>query len=94
VMPTLKKGSKGLVVARLQNVLKHGAPGQWETTPGAVDEKFGPKTKASVEAFQAWAGLPATGVVDDATWSAELGTLGSTLSGTVRLDQIRDAAAI
>lgn len=88
-LPTLKKGAKGFVVARLQNVLTNGAPGRWEVTPGAVDEKFGSSTKASVKALQEWAGIPVTGVVDELTWGASLDTLGATLSATVGLDQVR-----
>lgn len=85
-MPTLKEGSTGLVVGRLQNVLTNGAPGQWETTPGPIDEHFGPKTKKAVKAFQKWAGLKSDGVVDDRTWAASLGTLNATLESTVGLN--------
>lgn len=89
-MPTLQQGSRGLVVARLQNVLTNGAPGQWVTTPGPIDEDFGPQTRAGVEAFQAWAGVPVDGVVGDRTWSASLGALNATLQTTVGLDHISD----
>ena len=82
-MPTLKKGAKGLLVARLQNVLTHGAPGQWKTTPGAIDERFGPKTKAGVEAFQRWAGVPANGVVDAKTWAIPIPSMNGTLESVV-----------
>jgi peptidoglycan hydrolase-like protein with peptidoglycan-binding domain len=85
-MPTLKQGSAGLVVARLQNVLTHGAPGQWETTPGPIDEHFGKKTTKAVKAFQKFAGLKATGVVDDDTWAAAIPRLNSTLAATVGVD--------
>ena len=85
-MPTLKKGSAGLVVARLQNVLTNAAPGQWETTPGPIDEHFGPKTTKAVKAFQTFAGLKASGVVDDATWAAPIPSLNSTLAATVGVD--------
>lgn len=87
-MPTLQLGSKGLVVARLQNVLTNGAPGQWTTTPGPIDEDFGPLTKAGVEAFQAWAGVPADGVVGDRTWAASLHALSATLETTVGLGHV------
>jgi murein L,D-transpeptidase YcbB/YkuD len=87
-MPTLRKGSRGLVVARLQNVLTNGAPGQWGTTPGAIDERFGAQTKASVEAFQAWAGLKVDGIVGDRTWAAPLHALSATLETTVGLDHV------
>lgn len=84
-MPTLQLGSRGLVVARLQNVLTNGAPGQWTTTPGPIDEDFGPLTGAGVEAFQAWAGVPVDGVVGDRTWAASLHALSATLETTVGL---------
>ena len=82
-MPTLKKGAKGVIVARLQNVLTHGAPGQWETTPGRIDEQFGAQTKACVQAFQAWAGVPANGIVDDRTWSVPIPAMNGTLESVV-----------
>jgi len=85
-MPTLKHGSTGLVVARLQNVLTNAAPGQWETAPGSIDEHFGPKTTKAVKAFQKFAGLKATGVVDGDTWAAALPSLSSTLATTVGVD--------
>ena len=85
-MPTLKQGSTGLVVARLQNVLTNAAPGQWETTPGPIDEHFGPKTTKAVEAFRRFAGLKAIGVVDDDMWAAALPSLKSTLAATVGVD--------
>ena len=82
-MPTLKKGATGLLVARLQNVLAHGAPGQWEKTPGPIDEHFGPKTTACVKAFQSWAGIPANGTVDDRTWSVSIPAMNGTLETVV-----------
>jgi peptidoglycan hydrolase-like protein with peptidoglycan-binding domain len=85
-MPTLKQGAAGLLVARLQNVLTNAAPGQWETTPGRIDEHFGPKTTKAVKAFQKFAGLKATGVVDDDTWMAPIPSLKSTLAATVGVD--------
>jgi peptidoglycan hydrolase-like protein with peptidoglycan-binding domain len=84
-MPTLQEGSTGMVVARLQNVLTNGAPGQWNTTPGPIDEDFGPLTKASVEALQAWGGVPADGIVGDRTWAVSLHALSATLETTVGL---------
>lgn len=89
-MPTLKSGSNGLVVARLQNVLTNGAPGQWNTTPGPVDGHFGPKTRAGVQTFQEWAGLAADGVVGDRTWAASLHALNATLETTVGLGFVLD----
>ena len=89
-MPTLEQGSTGLVVARLQNVLTNGAPGQWGTGPGPVDEDFGPQTKASVEAFQTWGGVTADGIVGDQTWSVSLHALSATLESTVGLQFVVD----
>jgi peptidoglycan hydrolase-like protein with peptidoglycan-binding domain len=85
-MPTLKNGSSGMVVARLQNVLANGAPGQWLTGPGPVDGDFGPQTKASVVAFQKWGGVKSDGVVGDATWSVSLHAVSATLESAVGLD--------
>jgi peptidoglycan hydrolase-like protein with peptidoglycan-binding domain len=77
-----------MVVARLQNVLTNGAPGQWTTTPGPVDERFGRHTKASVEAFQAWAGVPVDGIVGDETWSVSLHAMSATLETAVGLEHV------
>jgi peptidoglycan hydrolase-like protein with peptidoglycan-binding domain len=85
-MPTLKQGATGLVVARLQNVLTNGAPGQWETTPGPIDEHFGAKTTKAVKAFQKFAGIKANGIVDDTTWAATIPSFKSTLASTVGVD--------
>jgi hypothetical protein len=59
--PVLKVGSKGGAVKKVQ--AKIGV---------TADGAFGPKTQAAVKAFQTKHGLPATGVVDEATW-AKLG---------------------
>ena len=64
-MPTLEEGASGNVVKSLQQVLANGAPGAWNTGPGTIDGAFGPHTKASVEAFQAWGGVSSDGVVGD-----------------------------
>jgi peptidoglycan hydrolase-like protein with peptidoglycan-binding domain len=87
-MPVLEQGSSGAVVERLQRVLTDKALGQWNTTPGGIDGKFGPGTKASVEAFQAWAGAAVSGVVESATWSASLRGDDATLESAVGLDFI------
>src|SRR5580704_9253770 len=71
-MPTLQEGATGDVVKSLQHVLANGAPGEWTTSPGVIDGKFGPKTKASVKSFQTFGGVPTDGVVDDDTWSVSL----------------------
>jgi peptidoglycan hydrolase-like protein with peptidoglycan-binding domain len=59
--PVLKVGSKGAAVKVVQK--KIGV---------APDGAFGPKTSAAVKAYQTKHGIPATGVVDAATW-AKLG---------------------
>lgn len=60
-------------------------------TPGRVDEHFGPRTRAAVEAFQAWAGVPADGVVDERTWSVEIPAMAGTLETVVGPDNaLRD----
>jgi peptidoglycan hydrolase-like protein with peptidoglycan-binding domain len=66
--------------------LTDGAPGQWNTTPQGVDGEFGPHTRASVEAFQTWAGVMVDGVVGDETWSVSLHAASATLESVVGLD--------
>lgn len=63
--PTLRRGSKGDAVERLQRALAAAGFG-----PGANDGTFGPGTEAAVKRFQAARGLTADGVVGPATWSA------------------------
>ena len=64
-MPMLQEGSTGAVVSSLQTLLTNGAPGQWNTTPQGIDGNFGPHTRASVIAFQAWGGVAQDGIVGD-----------------------------
>jgi len=84
-MPTLRQGSTGAVVSSLQQVLSNGATGQWNTSPGAVDGKFGPATMASVKAFQTWGGVTADGIVGDQTWAVSLHAASATLESAVGL---------
>jgi peptidoglycan hydrolase-like protein with peptidoglycan-binding domain len=84
-MPLLEVGSTGPAVSSLQTILTNGAPGEWGTAPGPVDGDFGPLTKASVEAFQTWAGVSVDGIVGDQTWSASLHAAGATLESAVGL---------
>lgn len=84
-MPTLEVGSTGSVVSSLQTLLTNGAPGQWVTTPQGIDGDFGPHTKASVEAFQAWGGVTVDGIVGDQTWSVSLHAASATLETAVGL---------
>jgi peptidoglycan hydrolase-like protein with peptidoglycan-binding domain len=85
-MPTLQEGSTGAAVKSLQTLLTSGAPGAWNTTPMGIDGDFGPHTKASVEAFQAWGGVSADGVVGDQTWSVSLHAASATLETKVGLN--------
>jgi peptidoglycan hydrolase-like protein with peptidoglycan-binding domain len=66
--PTVMQGSSGAAVQQVQAAV--GA------TP--VDGKFGPGTKAKVQAFQAAHGLAADGIVGPKTWTAILGGGGLT----------------
>jgi hypothetical protein len=84
-MPRLQEGSIGEVVKSLQQVLTTGAPGVWNTAPGAIDGSFDPSTKASVQAFQTWGGVTADGIVGDQTWGVQLGAAGATLESQVGL---------
>jgi len=84
-MPTLQEGSTGAVVTSLQTLLTNGAAGQWNVTPQGIDGDFGPLTKASVKAFQAWGGVPADGIVGDETWAVSLHAASATLETKVGL---------
>ncbi|MBV9824563.1 MAG: peptidoglycan-binding protein [Alphaproteobacteria bacterium] len=85
-MPTLREGSSGAAVKSLQTLLTNGASGEWGVTPAGIDGVFGPKTKASVQAFQAWGGVVVDGVVSDATWSVSLHAANATLETAVGLN--------
>jgi hypothetical protein len=78
-------GSTGEVVKSLQQVLTVGGPRFWNTVPNAIDGSFGLSTKASVRAFQTWAGVTADGIVGDQTWGVQLGAAGATLESQVGL---------
>ena len=84
-MPVLATGSSGPVVSSLQTLLTNGAEGQWTVTPQGIDGNFGPHTKASVVAFQAWGGVAQDGVVGDQTWSVSLHAASATLETAVGL---------
>jgi len=83
-MPLLREGSSGDVVRELQRVLTNGAS-EWGTSPQGVDGQFGPRTKASVTAFQSWGGVAADGIVGDQTWSVSLHAASATLESAVGL---------
>lgn len=67
--PTLKKGSKGEYVTKLQTLLKEKGYdlGKW-----GVDGDFGSATLAAVKAFQKANGLTVDGIVGKNTWNALL----------------------
>ena len=69
--PTLRKGDKGAYVTLAQKELI--AKGYDCGNTGA-DGIFGKNTEAAVKRFQNDYGLPVTGVINDATWSALDGT--------------------
>jgi peptidoglycan hydrolase-like protein with peptidoglycan-binding domain len=71
-MPRLQTGASGTDVTDLQRVLTDEAPERWEVTPQGVDGRFGPRTRASVEAFQTWGRVNADGIVADRTWTVAL----------------------
>lgn len=62
---TLRFGSSGQAVKDLQAALNARHP---QLNPLAVDGLFGPRTFASVKAFQASQGLKADGIVGPLTW--------------------------
>jgi peptidoglycan hydrolase-like protein with peptidoglycan-binding domain len=83
-MPILQEGSTGPVVTSLQTLLTNGAS-DWGVSPEGIDGDFGPHTKASVEAFQAWGQVDVDGIVGDQTWSVSLNALSATLETVVGL---------
>jgi len=89
-MPVLEVGSTGAVVSSLQTLLTNGATGAWNVTPQGIDGVFGAKTKASVEAFQAWGGVAVDGIVGDQTWSVSLHAASATLESAVGLNFVID----
>ncbi|WP_414622025.1 peptidoglycan-binding domain-containing protein [Calothrix sp. CCY 0018] len=63
-LPTLREGSKGAEVIKLQEILK-----QINFYSGAIDGIFGSQTKNAVVRFQREYGLVADGIVGSKTWS-------------------------
>jgi peptidoglycan hydrolase-like protein with peptidoglycan-binding domain len=86
-MPVLHEGSTGPVVHSLQTVLTNGSS-EWGTGPGGIDGHFGPKTRASVEAFQHWGGVSVDGTVGEQTWDVSLHAMSQTLETQVGLQYV------
>lgn len=63
---TLRTGSRGVSVARLQESLRSLG---YDTAPDDVSI-YGPRTELAVASFQQSTGLPVTGIVDNATLDA------------------------
>lgn len=63
--PALSHGARGPWVRRMQERLAEVG-----YLPGRADGSFGDRTRAAVLAFQADAGIPATGIMDGETWAA------------------------
>jgi peptidoglycan hydrolase-like protein with peptidoglycan-binding domain len=64
--PTLAEGASGDDVTFVQRCLQQAGI----DVPGGADGEFGPATRKAVKTFQSREGLPASGVVDDATRTA------------------------
>lgn len=64
--PNLQPGSTGFWVQKLQSVLIGAG---YTDVEAPVLGQYGPKTEGSVRKFQADAGLPVTGAVDEMTWA-------------------------
>jgi len=63
--PSVKRGDSGDAVKRAQRALR-----RTPNTSLVVDGSFGPLTETATKEFQQEAGLPVTGIVDEATWAA------------------------
>lgn len=80
---TLRRGSRGTEVVRLQQLLNR----QLSPVPRlAEDGDFGPATEAAVRRYQQREGLEVDGVVGPNTWAALEGGGSGTGSGTPRAD--------
>src|SRR6516165_368378 len=81
VPPTLREGSQGNVVERVQTTLNEGQ-GSFVTfsPPLSVDGIDGPKTTAAVRAAQQQGHIAVDGVVGLQTWALSTGDAGNTLA--------------
>jgi peptidoglycan hydrolase-like protein with peptidoglycan-binding domain len=86
--PTLGEGSTGTAVTALQDGLTTISGDGSIPSPGAIDGDFGPKTKASVLAYQMSHGLAADGIVGDRTWWVPTGAAGATLASICGLTTV------
>lgn len=66
-LPTLRKGSSGEYVTKLQTMLIQRG---YDVGPSGADGKYGAKTTEAVKQFQKAAGLTADGVTGPKTWAA------------------------
>lgn len=66
----LQEGVRGEKVRTLQYMLRVVSQFVSSVPDVAVDGIFGPATRTAVAAYQRFAGLPETGVADEATWDA------------------------
>lgn len=87
-MPTLKRGSKGPDVIRLQTILSGLG---YSLGPCGIDGDFGKATEAAVKAMQKDAGIKVDGVVGKQSWEALLG--GSSAKYTVTIKHLSKTQA-
>lgn len=66
----LRRGDTGSQVEHLQYMLSVLAAYIPEVSPLVIDGVFGQATENAVYGTQQWMGLPATGIVDEQTWTA------------------------
>lgn len=89
--PTLQYGANNDYVKQMQTLLI----GKGYSLPKyGADGYFGSETRAAVEAFQKDAGLTVTGVCDEVTWAALIGTSEGTGTATKKAGFIINASFI
>ena len=87
--PTLKKGSKGEAVKKLQTILVSLG---YDLGKNPIDGEFGTATAKAVKAFQQANGLEVDGIVGPQTWNA-LDNAEPTVYYTVTIPHLTQAAA-